>query len=140
MKTPRWFTRNRFVSHLRIAGAVTLMSAAAAMAFVAVKPSGPLWVKSDNKDAINKLRQNRAALFRNKLTIPGPAREGGPTAAAEEDYANRADPAPYVPFELTRKAQSGLDQCTSAWRGTEPRTVLHSGRSLVRARQMIPMC
>ena len=105
MKTHRWFTRNRLVPHLRIAGVVTLMSAAAAMAFVAVKPSGPLWVKSDNKDAINKFSQNRAASFRNKLAIPGPEREGGPTAAAEEDYANRAGPAAYVPFELTRRAQ-----------------------------------
>src|SRR5438046_3792938 len=39
MKTPRWFTRNRVVSHLRIASAVTLMSAAAAMAVVAVDVS-----------------------------------------------------------------------------------------------------
>ena len=105
MKTHRWFSRNRLVPHLRIAGAVTLMSAAAAMAFVAVKPSGPLWAKSDNKDAINKFDQNRAALFRNKLTIPGPEQEGGPTAAAEEDYANRAARRAYVPFELTRRAQ-----------------------------------
>ena len=105
MKTPRWFPSNRFVSHLRMAGAVTLLSAAAAMAFVAVKPSVPLWVKSDNKDAINKFSQNRAAGFRNKLAIPGPEREAGPMAAAEEDYANRAGPAPYVPFELTRRAQ-----------------------------------
>ena len=105
MKTPRWFIGSRFVSHLRMAGAVTLMSAATAMAFVAVKPSGPLWVKSDNKDAINKFSQNRTALFRNKLAIPGLEREGGPMVAAEEDYANRAGPAAYVPFELTRKAQ-----------------------------------
>src|SRR5213083_467463 len=36
MKTlRRWFTRNRVLSHLRITTAVTLMSAAAAMAFVA---------------------------------------------------------------------------------------------------------
>jgi hypothetical protein len=105
MKTHRWFTRNRLVPHLRIASVVTLMSAAAAMAFVAVKPSGPLWVKSDSKGAINKFSQNRTALFRNKLAIPGPEREGGPMAAAEEDYANRAGPAPYVPFELTRRAQ-----------------------------------
>ena len=75
------------------------------MAFVAAKPSGPLWAKSDNKDAINKFGQNRAASFRNKLAIPGPEREGGPMAAAEEDYASRAGPAPYVPFELTRRAQ-----------------------------------
>src|SRR5881227_2496780 len=42
MKTPRWFTRNRFSSHLHIATAVTLTSAAAAMAFVAVNNSSPL--------------------------------------------------------------------------------------------------
>lgn len=104
MKTHRSFIRNRFVSHLRFAGVVTLLSAAAAMAFVAVKPSGPLWVKSDKKDAINKFNQNRAQLFRNKLAMPGPEQDGGPTAAAEEAYANRAYPAPYVPFALTRNA------------------------------------
>src|SRR5262249_49181717 len=101
MKTHRWVTRNRLSSHLRIAGAVTLMSAAAAMAFVAAKPSGPRWAKSEDKNAIDKLRKNSAALFRNKLTIPGPSREGGPTAAAEEEHAKRAYPAAYIPFELT---------------------------------------
>jgi BNR/Asp-box repeat len=35
MKTPRWFTRNRALSHLRIATAVTLIFAAAAMALFA---------------------------------------------------------------------------------------------------------
>ena len=35
MKTNRWFNRNGVFPRLRIAGAVTLMSAAAAMAFVA---------------------------------------------------------------------------------------------------------
>ena len=106
MKIPRWFTRNRLVSHLRIATTVTLMSAAAAMAFVAVKPSGPLWAKSDSKNAINKFSQNRAALFRNKLAMPGPEREGGPTAAAEQAYANRAYPAAYVPVAATLNARS----------------------------------
>src|SRR5438477_1417743 len=106
MKNPHWFVRKRLVSHLRLASAMTLISAAAAMAFVAVKPTGPLFfAKSESKSAIDKLRQNRAVLFRNKLTIPGPAREGGPTAAAEEEYAKRAYPAAYVPFELTRRAQ-----------------------------------
>ena len=72
------------------------MSAAAAMAFVAANPSGPFLLgKSDNKGAI-----------RNKLAMPGPEREGGPTAAAEEDYANRAAGAAYVPFTLTRNAQT----------------------------------
>ena len=39
MKTPRWFTRNRVVSHLRITGGSVLFIAAAAMAFIAVRPS-----------------------------------------------------------------------------------------------------
>jgi hypothetical protein len=104
MKTPRRFSY-RFVSHLRMAGAVTLLSAAAAMAFVAVKPSGPLWVKSDSKDAANKLMQARAQFLRNKLALPGAEREGGPTAAAEAAYAIRAAGGAYVPFTLTRNAQ-----------------------------------
>jgi len=83
MKAPHSFTRNRLVSHLRIAGAVTLLSAAAAMALVAVKPSGPLWAKSESKNAVNKLNQDRVQLFRNKLAMPGPERDAGPTAAAE---------------------------------------------------------
>jgi hypothetical protein len=113
MKTPCWFIGSRFVSHLRMAGAVTLMSAATAMAFVAMKPSGPLWVRSDNKDAINKFSQNRTALFRNKLAIPGPERESGPMAAADEEYAKRAYPAAYVPFELTRNAHAAWSNATA---------------------------
>ena len=113
MKNPSWFIRNRLVSHLRFASAMTLMSAAAAMAFVAVKPSGPLWVKSDNKNAVDKFRQDRARLFRNKMALPGPEREGGPTAAAEEEYAKRAYPAAYIPFELTRNARAGWSNATA---------------------------
>ncbi|PYK13069.1 MAG: hypothetical protein DME65_02755 [Verrucomicrobia bacterium] len=39
MKTNRWFNRNGVFPRLRIAGALTLMSAAAAMAFIAVNSS-----------------------------------------------------------------------------------------------------
>ena len=74
------------------------------MAFVAVKSSGPSWAKSDSKNTINKFNQNRAQLFRNKIAMPGPEQDGGPTAAAEQAYANRAYPAAYVPFALTRNA------------------------------------
>src|SRR5438046_10667256 len=107
MKTPRSYTRNRLASHLRIASAVTLMSAAAAMAFVAVKPSGPLFLaKAENRGGIDKLRQNHAELFRSKMSLPGPEREGGPVSAAEEDYAERAFPATDVPFALRRNAHA----------------------------------
>jgi len=105
MKTPRWLIGTRFVSHLRMAGAVTLMSAAAAMAFVAVKPSGPSWANADNKNSINKLQQAREQFLRNKLALPGLEREGGPAAAAEQAYAIRAAGGAYVPFTLTRSAQ-----------------------------------
>src|SRR6266536_2807267 len=104
MKTPPSSNRTRFFSLVRITSASVLLTAAAAMAFVAAKPSGPLWAKSDSKNAVNKFTQNRVQLFRNKLAMPGPEREGGPTAGAQEAYANRAYPAPYVPFTLTRNA------------------------------------
>jgi hypothetical protein len=104
MKTPASFSRTRFFSFARITSASVLLTVAAAMAFVAVKPSSPSWAKSDSKSAINKFNQNRAQLFRNKIAMPGPEQDGGPTAAAEQAYANRAYPAPYVPFALTRNA------------------------------------
>src|SRR5438874_5891950 len=107
MKTHRSFSPNRLVTHLRLAGVVTLLSAAAAMAFVAVKPSGPLFlVKAENRGEIDKLRQNHAELFRSKMTLPGPEREGGPMSAAEEDYAKRAFPATDSPFALRRNAHA----------------------------------
>src|SRR4029077_6816177 len=63
MKTHRWFSRNRLVPHLRIASVVTLMSAAAAMAFVAVKPSGPALASSqDRLRTISKFRGDRDEL------------------------------------------------------------------------------
>jgi hypothetical protein len=105
MKTPHSFSRNRLFSAVRFAGAGVLLFAAAAMAFVAVKPSGPLWAKSDSKNAVSKFNQNRVQSFRNKIAMPGPEQDGGPTAAAEERYAIRAYPAAYVPFALTRNAQ-----------------------------------
>jgi hypothetical protein len=106
MKTYRQFTRNRLVPNLRIVSVVTLMSAAAAMAFVAVNPSGPFWAKSDNKNAINKFSQKNAELFRSKMTLPGPEREGGPVSAAEEDYVKRAFPATDIPIALRRNAHA----------------------------------
>jgi hypothetical protein len=124
MKTHRWFTRNRLVSHLRMASVVTLMSAAAAMAFVAVKPSGPLFLaKEENKGGIDKLRQNHAELFRSKMTLPGPEREGGPTSAAEEDYAKRAFPATDIPFALRRNAHA-------AWANARARAAVRGPSAL----------
>src|SRR6478609_2995857 len=86
MKTSRSFTRpNRILSVLRFGSGLILSSAALAMAFVAVNPSGPLLVgKSDGK--------NQAI------------------GTAEEDYANRAFPAAYVPFKLTLNAHGAFNK------------------------------
>jgi hypothetical protein len=90
-----------------MASAVTLMSAAAAMAFVAAKPSGPFLLgKSGNTDqAINKFRQSRDQVSGNRRALPGPETDRGPLTAAEEAYANRAYPASDIPFKLTVNAQ-----------------------------------
>src|SRR5882724_8105345 len=107
MKAPHSFSRNRFFSSARFAIAVALMSAAAAMAFVAAKSSSPFLLgKSGNKNqAINKVRQDRDQTGGNRRTMPGPEIDGGPTTAAQERYANRAYPASDVPFSLARNAQ-----------------------------------
>ncbi|PYK55395.1 MAG: hypothetical protein DME48_04750 [Verrucomicrobia bacterium] len=82
------------------------------MAFVAVKPSAPLWAKSEDKNSIDRFAL-RTALFKNKMALPGPEREGGPTAAADEEYAKRAYPAAYVPLELTRNAHAAWSNATA---------------------------
>jgi hypothetical protein len=110
MKTPRWFIGNRFVSHLRMAGVVTLMSAAAAMAFVAAKPSNQTLASQDRLRTISKFRGDRDELGGNKRTLPGLDRDGGPLLAALEDYAHRAYPAKDVPMHATLNALARFQQ------------------------------
>src|SRR6202049_1469072 len=110
MKTPRWFTRNGFLSHLRLASAITLISSAAAMAFVAVKPSGPALASSQGPlHNISKFRGDRDEVVGNKRTLPGD-RDLGPLLAAMEDYAHRAYPAKDVPMHATLNAIAGFRQ------------------------------
>src|SRR5947207_12476089 len=99
--------RTPLLSQLRIAGAGTLISAAAAMAFVTAKPSSPILLGKSGKtqQAINKLRKDRDQIGGNRRALPGPETDRGPMAAAEEAYANRAYPASDVPFKLTVDAQ-----------------------------------
>src|SRR5262249_46779286 len=105
MKTPCSFRQTRFVSTIRFTIAGTVLCAALAMAFVAVKPSVPFLLgRSEKKPDVDKLIQLRAQYLRNKLALPGAEREGGPTAAAEAAYAIRAAGGAYVPFTLTRNA------------------------------------
>jgi hypothetical protein len=61
MKTPQWFNRNRFKSHMRVATAGTLVSAAAAMAFFAARPSSAVTQSAPTYN-INTLAGKVAAL------------------------------------------------------------------------------
>jgi len=96
-------------SHLRIATAVTLTSAAAALAFVAVNPSGPLLARKSTVDEdafsrFSKFRQDGDELLGNKVTRPGLSRDKGPLGAALQKFSLRAYPAADVPSEATLNA------------------------------------
>src|SRR5215475_5830198 len=108
MKIPRWFSRNRFTSIVRVATAGVLVTAAAAMAFVAIKPYNATPVSSqDRLRAMNKSRSDRDQLAGNRRALPGD-QEGGPLLAAIEDYAHRAYPAKDVPMTATLNAIAGF--------------------------------
>src|SRR6266403_1696283 len=100
MKTPRWFTRNRLSSQLRVATAVTLMSAAAAMAFVAVKTSTST---SHAKPSLSDLRVlHRRDAFETSQGGLNRSRSGEPESSAihngraQEHYDNRAYPRKWI--------------------------------------------
>src|SRR6059058_3348595 len=93
MKTHRL---NRLPSLMRIAGAVTLMSAAAAMAFVAAKPSA-----SHAKPSVSDLRAfHRRDML--ETSHGGLSRSGEPESSrihngrAQEHYDNRAYPKKWI--------------------------------------------
>src|SRR5206468_6684268 len=109
MKTPRWFSRTRFFSLVRITSASTLLCAAAAMAFVAIKPSSPTLASAqDRLRATSKFRGDTDQLGGNKRTLPGLDRDHGPLLAALEDYAHRAYPAKDVPMQASLNAIAGF--------------------------------
>src|SRR6266446_9340832 len=106
-------------SHLRIATAVTLMSAAAALAFIAVRPISIATTDNGLSGA------HARALFGSKLNVqnlsgaygePGDGRhgddvtpsdsEGDVFAAAEQDYLHRAYPAAEVTIQDTLNSQN----------------------------------
>src|SRR5207248_748588 len=100
---------HRFIhllSHLRIFIAGTLISAAAALGFTAVKMSNPTSLADLGRpvQAADKFKQDPDELFGNKVTRPGISRDKGPAAAASEKLHLRAYPADDVPSEATLNA------------------------------------
>src|SRR5438128_11412267 len=108
MKTYRWFTRNRLIATLRTATAVTLFSAAAAMACVAgsgrlVAVSSPSSHLSQDRVAKGKLAGDPDAVSRSARTIPGE----GPVGRYEAyKSAARTYPADVIPPSMVQNAKN----------------------------------
>src|SRR6266403_1771020 len=132
MKTPRSFIGSRFVSHLRMAGVVTLMSAAAALAFVATT-NNMLTTGSGSPGTTTHRFMKQQAQYglasRNEASDKERAED--PTAGAVQDYWNRAYPATDVPFRLTVnaknawakiKSQANKNAAAAAWTLAGPST------------------
>ena len=117
MKTSRSFSKpSRILSFLRFGSGITLISAAAAMAFVAVKsPNPPLTTTAAHRAPLlfNKFRQDPDEFLGNKVMLPGPTSDRGPTAYAEEEYARRAYPGTDIPFSATLNAQAAFNKVKS---------------------------
>src|SRR5207249_1266161 len=119
MKTPRWFTRNHLSSHLRIATAVTLTSAAAALAFVAANNSSPSLSgksarKSEAKIAKLEMRSVRnKALANHFKTLIGRNKSSGEASPidglAQEAYDNRAYPAKWIAPAQRKNARAAAN-------------------------------
>src|SRR5947207_7655459 len=112
MKTPRWFTRNYLFSQLRIASAVTLMSAAAAMAFVA---GGDTLVTIGNRSSsflkdkavTAKIAGERVEVLRSASTTPSEGPIGGYEAYKS---AARTYPANVIPPSMVQNAKKTFDK------------------------------
>src|SRR5437899_1312897 len=112
MKTPRWFTRNYLFSQLRIASAVTLMSAAAAMAFVAggdtlVTIGNPSSQVSQDRLATAKIAGERDAESTSARTTPGEGPIGGYEAYKS---AARTYPANVIPVSMVQNAKKTFNK------------------------------
>src|SRR6266581_7037465 len=113
MKTlRRWFTRNRVLSHLRITTAVTLMSAAAAMAFVAggdrlVTVGEPSSQFSQDRLATAKIAGDPDAVLTSARTTPGEGPVGGYEAYKS---ATRTYPANVIPVSMVQNAKKTFDK------------------------------
>ena len=105
MKTPHSFSRNHFLSSVRFAIAVTLMSAAAAMAFVAAKHlARSYWGIRQYKSIDQQIQTGR-----DQVAATGEPCLVGKQIAGQwpqlKKLCDRAYPASDIPFKLTVNAQ-----------------------------------
>jgi hypothetical protein len=116
MKTPLWFNRPTILSYWRVAISGTFLSAAVAMAFVAATNTSVLTrYDSSSQRVPHRVLKKQAeyGLASRNEGYDEVATAENPNQAAEEDYANRAYPAAYVPFSFTTNAQTAWTKITS---------------------------
>src|SRR5438874_2444757 len=109
-------SRNPLLSYLRTGSGVTLISAAATMAFVAIKTPTTSATASAPTRNVDKFRQDRDELLGNKLALPGD-KDFGPLSAAIEDFAHRAIPLDDIPTEASQNAISGFNRFVATTKG-----------------------
>ena len=112
MKISRCFNRNRVLLNLRIATAVTLTSAAAAMAFVAsgdrlVTVGSPSSQVSQDREAKGKMAGDPDAVLRSARTIPSEGPVGGYEAYKS---AARTYPANVIPPSMVQNAKNTFNK------------------------------
>ena len=112
MKTPRWFNQNHFLANLRITASVTLMSGAAAMAFVAsgdklVTVGSPSSQVSQDRAAKGKIAGEPDAILKSARTVPSEGPVGGYEAYKS---AARTYPANVIPLAMVENAKKTFEK------------------------------
>src|SRR5216110_2766683 len=112
MKTPRWFNRNHFTLIVRTVSAGTLISAAAAMAFVAggnklATVDNVLSQLSQDREAKGKMAGDPDVVLRSARTVPGEGPVGGYEAYKS---ATRTYPANVIPVSMVQNAKKTFDK------------------------------
>src|SRR5205085_4028738 len=106
-------SRNRLLSYLRIGSGVILMSAAAALAFVAANPSGsfksptrpPFAGKLTSEDLVGAFGEPGNGQHGDDV-VPSDSEQGDISLATQQDYLHRAYPAAEVSVKDTVNAQN----------------------------------
>src|SRR5205823_4359764 len=112
MKTHHWLNRNRLIATLRVATAVTLFSAAAAMAFVATGDrfftvGSPPSKLSQDRPVISKIAGERDAESTSARTTPGEGPIGGYEAYKS---ATRTYTANVIPPSMVQNAKKTFNK------------------------------
>jgi hypothetical protein len=124
MKTPRWFTRNRLVSHLRIATAVTLFTAAVVSAVLALLMSATM---TTSVSAAPLQSSGFARLSGMSSPQTGDYTPSGDNDATQAEFPGQVDqadgsPGPYPGIIVNRSLSKGAGKGASVNSGKKAKS------------------